>query len=122
MATKSQTKSQTQMSEARRGRLMEIQKRENLKGMLINKFKLKYGSKPQISKYIDNEVQRFLANDRLTEANLKGLDSKIQREAMARNKREQILDDRRSERAHSAYSGGSRRSGAKSGVSGGLSA
>ena len=36
---------------------MEIQKREQLKGMLINKFKLKYGNKPNISKYIDNEVQ-----------------------------------------------------------------
>ena len=42
--------------------------------MLINKFKVKYGEKPSISKYIDNEVDRFLKNDRLTEENLKRLD------------------------------------------------
>jgi hypothetical protein len=49
--------------------------------MLINKFKLKYGNKPTLSKYIDNEVQRFLANDRLNEDNLKNLDNKICKEA-----------------------------------------
>ena len=54
--------------------------------MLINKFKLKYGNKPNLSKYIDNEVHRFLANDRLTEDNLKGLDSKIGREAEKKDK------------------------------------
>ena len=75
------------MTEARRQRLMEIQKREQLKGMLINKFKLKYGSKPNISKYIDNEVQKFLANDRLTEGNLKNLDNKIGREVDNRDKK-----------------------------------
>lgn len=36
----------------------------------MSKFKLKYGTKPNISRYIDNEVQRFLVNDRLTEKNL----------------------------------------------------
>ena len=65
------------MTDARRKRLMEIQKREQLKGMLINKFKLKYGKAPAVSRYIDNEVVRFLANDRLTEGNLKVLDTKI---------------------------------------------
>ena len=69
------------MSEARRERLMDIQKREQLKGMLISKFKLKYGDKPQISKYIDNEVTRFLKNGRLTEDNLRSLDTKINKEA-----------------------------------------
>jgi hypothetical protein len=49
--------------------------------MLVNKFKLKYGDKPILSKYIENEVHKFLTNDRLTEANLKNLDSKIGREA-----------------------------------------
>jgi len=58
------------MTEARKEKLMDIQKREQLKGMLINKFKVKYGDKGNISKYIDNEVARFLKNDRLTEANL----------------------------------------------------
>jgi hypothetical protein len=33
------------MSEARKERLLDIQKREQLKGLLINKFKVKYGDK-----------------------------------------------------------------------------
>ena len=71
----------SQMSEARRERLIDIQKREQLKGMLISKFKLKYGEKPSLSKYIDNEVTRFMKNGRLTEDNLRNLDSKISKEA-----------------------------------------
>ena len=71
MATRSQVGSQaskgSKMSDTRRERLLEIQKREQLKGMLVNKFKLKYGNKPNLATFIDNEVQRFLANDRLTE-------------------------------------------------------
>lgn len=84
------------MSQQRRDRLMDIQKREQLKGMLINKFKLKYGDKPQLSKYIDNEVQKFLKNGRLTEDNLRGLDTKISKECELRGKREEILADRKS--------------------------
>ena len=34
------------MSDVRRERLMDIQKREQLKGMLTSKFRLKYGDKP----------------------------------------------------------------------------
>ena len=64
--------------------------------MLINKFKLKYGDKPSLSKYIDLEVQRFLKNGRLTEDNLRSLDTKINKEAELRDKKEQILEDRKS--------------------------
>jgi hypothetical protein len=61
MATLSQKGSlvsggKSQMSDSRRERLLDIQKREQLKGLLINKFKVKYGDKPSLSKYIDNEV------------------------------------------------------------------
>ena len=84
------------MSDARRERLMDIQKREQLKGMLISKFKLKYGDKPAIGKYIDNEVARFLKNGRLTEDNLRNLDTKISKEADLREKKTAILDDRKS--------------------------
>jgi hypothetical protein len=48
--------------------------------MLINKFKLKYGKQTNIAQYIDNEVAKFLKNDRLTEENLKKLDEKILKE------------------------------------------
>jgi hypothetical protein len=67
--------------------------------MLINKFKLKYGNKPELGKFIDNEVAKFLANDRLTENNLKNLDSKISKEADNRDKKSQILGDRQSQRS-----------------------
>lgn len=112
----------SQTSEARRERIVEIQKREQLKGMLVNKFKLKYGDKPFLSKYIENEVHKFLTNDRLTEANLKNLDSKIGREADSRDKKAEILDVR-SQRSASAYSGASKKSAVPSIKSrGGLSA
>lgn len=70
--------------------------------MLINKFKLKYGSKPSIAKFIDNEVSRFLNNGRLTEDQLKALDSKINKEANARERKDAILDDHKSQRSASA--------------------
>jgi hypothetical protein len=83
-------------SDARREKLLDIQRREQLKGLLSNKFKLKYGDRPQISKYIDNEVEKFLKNDRLTEDNLKNLDGKIQKESELRDKKEAIIEDHRS--------------------------
>lgn len=92
------------MSESRRERLLDIQKREQLKGLLVNKFKLKYGDRPNIAKYIDNEVQKFLKNDRLTEDNLKKLDDKILKESELREKKDAIVDDRRSERSHGGAS------------------
>ena len=67
--------------------------------MLVNKFKLKYGDKPNIVSYIDNEVQRFLKNDRLNEDNLKKLDDRILKECELRDKKEALLDDRRSTRS-----------------------
>ena len=76
---------------------MDIKKREQLKGMLISKFKLKYGDKPKLGNYIDNEVARFLKNGRLTEDNLRNLDSKISKEADLRDKREAVLADHKSE-------------------------
>lgn len=91
--------------------------------MLVNKFKLKYGNKPMLGKFIENEVHKFLTNDRLTEANLKNLDSKIGKEADNRDKKSAILNDVRSQRSASAYSAASKRKAAPSNRSkGGLSA
>lgn len=67
---------------------MEIQKREQVKGLLISKFKLKYGNKPGISRFIDSEVVRFLANDRLTEGNLRSLDLKIGKAVEIKDKKD----------------------------------
>ena len=69
--------------------------------MLINKFKLKYGDKPNLGKYIDNEVTRFMKNGRLTEDNLRNLDGKINKEAHLRNRKDAILSDHKSQRSAS---------------------
>jgi len=81
--------------------------------MLIHKFKLKYGNKPNISSYIDNEVSKYLKNSRLTEQSLKILDEKINKESSIRDKKEAILDDRKSQRSNASrpMSHHSRRSG-----------
>lgn len=87
-------------SDARREKLLDIQKREQLKGLLINKFKVKYGDKgASLAKYIDNEVQKFLKNDRLTEDNLKKLDERILKESELRDKKDAILDDHKSQKS-----------------------
>lgn len=53
-----------------------------------------------------------MKNDRLTEDNLKKLDDRILKEAELRDKKEGILDDRRSERSTgSRLRGGSQRPG-----------
>lgn len=88
------------MSEQRREKLLNIQKREQLKGMLIHKFKLKYGQKAE--NYINNEVGKFLNNNRLTEENLKKLDEKIGREAELRAKKEDVLSEHRSVKSGSS--------------------
>jgi hypothetical protein len=98
------------MSDAKREKLLDIQRREQLKGMLTNKFKLKYGGKANVSKYIDNEVGKFLKNDRLSEDNLKRLDEKIGKEFDLRAKKDDILQDRQSQKGADARSIGSRAS------------
>jgi len=100
------------MSEQRKERLLDIQKREQLKGLLINKFKVKYGDKgAQLAKYIDNEVQKFLKNDRLTEDNLKKLDERILKESELRDKKEAIAEDRKSVKSGGAPRASSQRPG-----------
>ena len=83
-----------------REKILSLHKREMLKGLLINKFRLKYASDsvkhPNLQTYISNEVSKFISNERLTEDNLKHLDDKIAREADTRDRREAILEDRRS--------------------------
>ncbi len=83
-----------------REKILSLHKREMLKGLLINKFKLKYAQDavkhPNLHNYINNEVSKFISSERLTEDNLKYLDDKIAREADTRDRKEAILEDRRS--------------------------
>ena len=83
-----------------REKILSLHKREMLKGLLINKFRLKYAQDqakhPNLQNYINNEVLKFISSERLTEDNLKRLDDKIAREADTRDRKEAILEDRRS--------------------------
>jgi hypothetical protein len=83
-----------------REKILSIHKREMLKGLLVNKFRLKYAQDqekhPNLQNYINNEVSKFISNERLTEDNLKHLDDKIAKEADTRDRKEAILEDRRS--------------------------
>ena len=63
--------------------------------MLITKFMTKYGDKNEkLQAYIDNEVNRFITANRLTEGNLRDLDEKIQLEKYNQEKKAAIMKDR----------------------------
>jgi len=68
--------------------------------MLISKFRAKFGKDhPDLKNYIDNEVQRFMTANRLTESNLKELDEKIGLEKYNLDKKIAIKADRAAQRA-----------------------
>jgi len=87
----------SRMSEARKEKLLNIQKKEQLKGLLITKFKSKYGNKAE--KLISNEVSKFLRTDRLTETNLVKLDEKIGRANEKSQRADDILSEHRSQKS-----------------------
>ncbi|OMJ73298.1 hypothetical protein SteCoe_28050 [Stentor coeruleus] len=70
----------TKLSEQQKARLLKLQEREELKGLLVNKFKKKYGNN---AGFIDKEVENFMKQETLTEANLQKLDDKIKKKAEA---------------------------------------
>ena len=43
-------------------------------------------------------MQKFVANKRITEANIRDLDQKVQMESYIREKKEAILEDRKNEK------------------------
>ena len=70
------TNSQKMQEANPRERLINLQKREKLKGLLITKFMQKYGIKnPEL--FLEPEISKFLKNEKLNDSDLKKLDSKI---------------------------------------------
>ena len=63
----------------------------------MNKFKNKYGNKQSTT--IQNEVNKFLNNNRLTEENLKALDEKIGREANRKEHQADVLSEHQSQKS-----------------------
>jgi len=94
-----ETQVNPKLDDKRRERLMNIKKREELKDVLIYKFKEKYGDHASsASKMIGSEVDKFVGNADVTEANLARLERRI-------HKRSQRQDDDKSSVSNvSAYS------------------
>lgn len=61
-----------------RDKLINIQKREKLKGLLVTKFMKKYGIKNPET-ILEEEISKFLLGDKLTDNDLKNLDNKLRR-------------------------------------------
>ena len=61
-----------------RERLLNLQKRQRLKDLLITKFMQKYGIKHP-EQLLENEITKFLQGEKLTDADLKRLDAKIKK-------------------------------------------
>ena len=59
-------------------KLINYQKREKLKGLLITKFMKKYGIKNPES-ILEEEISKFLMGEKLTDGDLKNLDSKLKK-------------------------------------------
>ena len=61
-----------------RERLLNLQKRQRLKDLLITKFMQKYGIKHP-EQLLESEITKFLQGEKLTDADLKRLDAKIKK-------------------------------------------
>lgn len=67
----------TKLSPGKRDRLLAIQQREQLKGLIVNKFLEKYGEKDKNAEFINKEVANFIKTEKVTEDNLRHLEEKI---------------------------------------------
>ena len=70
-------------------RLINLQKREKLKGLLITKFMKKYGIRNP-EKLLEDEITKFLQGEKLTDADLQRLDAKIHRLLLAKKQNETL--------------------------------
>jgi hypothetical protein len=79
-----------------RERLLNLQKRERLKGLLITKFCRKYGIEHP-EEILEGEVEKFLNGERLTEADIQRLDAKIRQLLIEKNKLANLQNDLRNQ-------------------------
>lgn len=70
-------------------RLINLQKRQKLKGLLITKFMNKYGIKNP-EKLLENEITKFLQGEKLNDADLQRLDAKIHRLLLEKKNKENL--------------------------------
>ena len=89
-ATKSAMKQRQRMNTANpRERLLNNPKRRKLRELLIEKFVEKYKNSNQIE-LIENEISRFIQQEKLTDVDLKRLDSRIQILILNKTKRDNL--------------------------------
>lgn len=69
----SQRSIQSNMSEARRQKLLNLQKREKLKALLVRKFRMKYGNSKKMDAIIMKGIDSFIKRKRVTEKDLEAL-------------------------------------------------
>ena len=79
-----------------RERLLNLQKRERLKGLLITKFCRKYGIEHP-EEILESEVEKFLNGERLTEADIQRLDAKIRQLLIEKNQLANLQNDLRNQ-------------------------
>ena len=83
-------------------KLINVQRREKLKNLLITKFMKKYGIKDP--EYIlQSEISNFLKNEQLTEADLKKLDEKIKSLILKKNEEETLKQNLSKEHSNQNY-------------------
>ena len=87
-STFNQTTNISRMSYSK-DKLINIQKRDKLKGLLITKFMKKYGIKnPEI--LLQDEISKFLEGEKLTDSDLKKLDEKLKKMLIEINTQENL--------------------------------
>ena len=70
-------------------RLINLQKREKLKDLLITKFMQKYGiENPE--EILEDEITKFLQGEKLNDVDLKRLDAKVRNILKLKNSKEQL--------------------------------
>ena len=72
-----------------RERLLNLQKRQKLKDLLITKFMQKYGIKHP-EELLEGEITKFLQGEKLTDADLKRLDAKVKKLLQERAAKEKL--------------------------------
>ena len=72
-----------------RERLLNLQKKEKIKDLLITKFMQKYGIKNP-EKLLKEEISKFLQGEKLTDADLKRLDNKVKKLLKEKTQKENL--------------------------------
>jgi len=81
--------------------LLAIQQREQLKGLLVNKFLEKYGKNKEVSeKVLTKELAEFMKNEKLTEENLRKFEQRIKEGKLGQNHKAESIKEPQHDAGH----------------------